>query len=77
MNPDGATLYAADFGGSGLYRSVDRGETWVPLSREGLGSDRIWSVAIDPNPPGALFVATAGGGLHRLDPAARSATAAP
>jgi photosystem II stability/assembly factor-like uncharacterized protein len=63
FHPDGKTLYASDFTWGGLFRSDDRGDTWVALPTDGLASDRIWTIAIDPKAPGAPLVAGRTGGL--------------
>jgi photosystem II stability/assembly factor-like uncharacterized protein len=68
LDPDGRTVYAADFSGNGLFRSQDAGQTWQPFSTEGLLSTRIWGVALDPASPGRLLAATPAGGLHVLSP---------
>jgi photosystem II stability/assembly factor-like uncharacterized protein len=66
LDPDGRTLYAADFSGNGLFRSQDAGLSWQPFSTDGLHSSRIWGVALDPSSPGRLLAATPAGGLHLL-----------
>jgi photosystem II stability/assembly factor-like uncharacterized protein len=68
LDPDGRTLYAADFAGNGLFRSDDAGESWRAFSGDGLSSSRIWGVALDPAPHGRLVALTSGGGLHVLTP---------
>jgi photosystem II stability/assembly factor-like uncharacterized protein len=54
-NPGGGSI---TYGGSGVYRSVDRGATW---ERVGLAnSGRIGRIAVDPNDPRHIFVAASG-----------------
>jgi photosystem II stability/assembly factor-like uncharacterized protein len=63
FHPDGKTLYASDFTWGGLFKSGDGGNTWVALPTDGLASDRIWTIAIDPRTPEAPLVAGRTGGL--------------
>jgi photosystem II stability/assembly factor-like uncharacterized protein len=65
LSGDTRTLLAADHTYGGLYRSEDLGETWSPLSTEGLPSNLVWSLALVP-PSGELVAGAATGGLHRL-----------
>jgi photosystem II stability/assembly factor-like uncharacterized protein len=54
-NPGGGSI---TYGGSGVYRSVDRGATW---ERVGLvNSGRIGRIAVDPTNPQHIFVAASG-----------------
>jgi photosystem II stability/assembly factor-like uncharacterized protein len=46
------------YGGSGVYRSTDRGETWQLVGLETSGS--IGRIAIDPTNPDRIFVAAKG-----------------
>ncbi len=62
---DGRTLFASDFTWGGIFASSDRGLTWTRLPREGLLTERVWAVAIDPL-SSALLAASSGGGLHLL-----------
>jgi photosystem II stability/assembly factor-like uncharacterized protein len=73
--PDGRTLYASDYARGGLYRSDDAGNSWQPFPTTGLGSERIWSMAMDPGSPAQLLASAATGGLHLLSlPAAGGVT---
>jgi photosystem II stability/assembly factor-like uncharacterized protein len=65
-DPRGRTLYASDFATGGVFRSADGGETWRRLSVDGLVTERVWSLAIDPRAPERVFAATPSGGLHLL-----------
>ena len=54
-NPGGGSI---TYGGSGVYRSVDRGATW---ERVGLtNSGRIGRIAVNPHDPQNIFVAASG-----------------
>jgi photosystem II stability/assembly factor-like uncharacterized protein len=66
LHPDGRTVYASDFTRGGVFRSGDAGDTWVPLPTDGLASDRVWALALDPASPGRLLAASPTGGLHLL-----------
>jgi photosystem II stability/assembly factor-like uncharacterized protein len=63
IDGSGRTLYASAFDG-GLFRSEDAGVSWSTLPTEGLPTDRVWAVAVDPESPGRLIAATPAGGLH-------------
>jgi len=65
-DPRGHTLYASDFGTGGVFRSADGGETWRRFSAEGLVTERVWTLAVDPRAPDRVFAATPSGGLHLL-----------
>jgi photosystem II stability/assembly factor-like uncharacterized protein len=73
MHPDGRTLYASDFTFGGVFRSLDGGETWERLPAEGLASDRIWTLAVDPTSPEGVLAASPTGGVHMLMPAPAAA----
>ncbi len=68
VGPDGRTLYASDFTWGGIFRSVNGGDTWERLPTEGLVSDRVWTLSVDPTAPGRILVASPRGGLHLLAP---------
>jgi photosystem II stability/assembly factor-like uncharacterized protein len=68
IHPDGRTMYASDFSGGGIFRSQDAGRTWERMPTEGLASDRVWTLGIDPSAPERLLVASPAGGLHLLVP---------
>jgi photosystem II stability/assembly factor-like uncharacterized protein len=69
LHPDGRTLYASDFTWGGVFRSADAGETWVRLPMEGLASDRVWTLAVDPAAAERVLAASPSGGVHMLMPA--------
>jgi len=76
IDHDGRTMYVSDFTWGGVFRSTDGGATWQRMPTDGLGSDRVWSLTVDPATPGRLLAAAAAGGLHVLAPGAGSASAA-
>jgi hypothetical protein len=76
LHPDGKTVFASDFTFGGVFRSDNGGDTWRRMINEGLGSERVWTVAIDPRAPDRVLAASAAGGLHQLVPAADTAVAA-
>jgi photosystem II stability/assembly factor-like uncharacterized protein len=69
IHPDGRTIYASDFTWGGIFRSVDSGRTWERLPTDGLASDRVWTLGLDPAAPERLLVASPTGGLHLMVPA--------
>ena len=54
-NPGGGSI---TYGGSGVYRSVDRGVTWQHVGL--ANSSRIGRIAVNPNDPQHIFVAASG-----------------
>lgn len=75
-HPDGRTLYASDFTWGGVFRSQDAGDTWERLPTDGLVTDRVWTVGLDPTAPDRVLAAAPAGGLHMLVPPPAPATAA-
>jgi photosystem II stability/assembly factor-like uncharacterized protein len=73
--PGGRTLFATDFSRGGIFRSDDGGETWTLVPSDGLVSDRVWSLAVEPGAGGRLVAASSSGGLHVLAPAEAPAAA--
>jgi len=67
-SPDGRTVYASDFTWGGIFRSLDRGLTWARMPTDGLASDRVWALGIDPASPDRVVAAASAGGLHLLVP---------
>ncbi len=74
LHPDGRTVYASDFAWGGVFRSVDGGENWQRLPDEGLVSDRIWTLAVDPTSAERVLAAAPAGGVHKLMPPPAAAT---
>jgi len=70
ISPDGGNLYVSDFTWGGIFRSTDGGASWTRMSTNGLGSDRVWAMTIDPAAPGRLLAASSAGGVHLYVPAA-------
>jgi photosystem II stability/assembly factor-like uncharacterized protein len=68
LNPDGRTLYVSDFTWGGIFRSTDGGSTWSRMATDGLGSDRVWTLCLDPSAPERLLAGASAGGLHLLVP---------
>jgi hypothetical protein len=64
--PGGASIFVSDFSWGGVYRSDDRGASWIRLSDEGLVTDRVWALGLDARAPGELLAASVSGGLHLL-----------
>ncbi len=64
LHPDGQTLYVGDFTWGGVFRTLDGGRTWQRLPAAGLVTDRVWTIALDPEAPDRLLAATPSGGLH-------------
>ena len=68
VHPDGRTVYASDFNWGGIFRSADAGLTWERMPTDGLASDRVWRLGLDPSRPEELLVAPSAGGLHVMMP---------
>jgi photosystem II stability/assembly factor-like uncharacterized protein len=66
FNPDGRTIYVSDFTWGGIFRSVDGGSNWSRLPTDGLGSDRVWTLSVDPDEPDRVLAAPSAGGLHMM-----------
>jgi photosystem II stability/assembly factor-like uncharacterized protein len=66
LSPDGRTVYVSDFTWGGVFRSVDGGLTWQRMPTDGLGSDRVWALSLDPTAPGRVLASSSAGGLHAL-----------
>ena len=64
IHPDGRTIYASDFTFGGIFRSVDSGKTWERMPTDGLASDRVWTLGLDPAAPERLLVARRRGPAH-------------
>lgn len=73
VDPDGRAIYVSDFTWGGIFRSADGGSTWKRMPTDGLGSDHVWTLSLDPAAPGRLLAAAAAGGLHVLAPASVAA----
>ena len=69
ISRDGRTIYASDFTWGGIFRSIDGGLAWDRVTTDGLSSDRVWALILDPAAPDRLLAAPSGGGLHLLIPA--------
>jgi photosystem II stability/assembly factor-like uncharacterized protein len=76
LHPDGRTMYASDFTWGGIYRTVDAGRTWERMPTEGLASDKVWTLGLDPAAPERLLAASPTGGLHLLVPPPAAPTTA-
>lgn len=55
VNPGGGSVA---YGGAGVFRSTDRGDTWESIGLENTGS--IGRIKIDPTDPGRIYVAAMG-----------------
>ena len=75
VSSDGRTIYASDFTWGGIFRSVNGGSTWARMPTDGLGSDRVWTLGLDPAAPGRLLASSSAGGLHLLVPASAAVSA--
>ena len=66
--PDGRVLFVSDFSSGGIFRSADGGSTWERMPTDGLGSDHVWALGVDPAAPDVLLASSSAGGLHALMP---------
>jgi photosystem II stability/assembly factor-like uncharacterized protein len=76
IHPDGRTIYASDFSRGGVFRTVDAGATWERVPGDGLASERVWTLAVDPASPERVLAASPTGGIHLLLPPAPPVAAA-
>ncbi len=76
VHPDGRTVYVSDFTHGGIFRTQDGGASWERMPTDGLASDRIWTLGLDPTSPDRLLVASPTGGLHLLTPPPVATTSA-
>ena len=79
IHPNGRTMYATDFTMGGVFRSLNGGLVWRRMPIDGLASDRIWTLCLDPAAPDQLLVGPCAGGLHLFasPPTAASTTDRP
>ncbi len=66
VSPGGDAVFVSDFAWGGVYRSDDRGLSWMRLKDEGLVTDRVWALGIDLTAPDELLASSLSGGLHLL-----------
>ena len=71
VTPRGDSIFVSDFAWGGVYRSDDRGLSWIRLRDDGLVTDRVWALGIAAAAPDELLAASAVGGLHLLTGASR------
>lgn len=64
--PGGAAIFVSDFIWGGIYRSDDLGLSWRPVREDGLVTDQVWSLGIDPKAPHDLLAGSPVGGVHLL-----------
>ena len=76
MGPDGRNIYVSDFTWGGVFRSTDGGSTWDRMPTTGLGSDRVWTLSVDPETPERVLAASSAGGLHAWTPASTAQSSA-
>jgi photosystem II stability/assembly factor-like uncharacterized protein len=70
---DPTTVYAGTV--SGVYKSTDRGEHWnFSMSGVHFIGSHVSAVVVDPQTPGMLYAATAGGGMYRSTDSAQTWT---
>ena len=64
----GSTLYATSWGGAGVFRSIDGGNSWTSIS-DGLGGAAVMTIEIDGTD---IYVGTFGKGVFRWTEAKQS-----
>jgi len=76
---DGRAVFVSDFVHGGIFVSRDAGTTWQRVSTDGLASDHVWTLALDPDRPDRLIASARSGGLASwaLPPFAAATPAAP
>jgi photosystem II stability/assembly factor-like uncharacterized protein len=66
VSPGGDPVFVSDFAWGGVYRSDDRGLSWMRLRDEGLVTDRVWARGLGLSAPDELLASSLSGGLHML-----------
>jgi photosystem II stability/assembly factor-like uncharacterized protein len=64
IDPSNSQIVYAGSYGSGVYKSLDGGNTWKPAS-QGLTNLYVYSLAIDPNNPFTLYAGTYHGKVYK------------
>src|SRR5262245_49108870 len=64
MDPTNPRVLYAGTQNGGLFKSVDRGESWVPINN-GLTNLFVQVIVIDPAAPMTLYAGTYGGGVFK------------
>ena len=76
IDPRGRAVYVSDFTWGGIFQSRDGGSTWKRMPTDGLASDHVWTLSVDPETPGRLLAAASAGGLHVLSQGSLASRAA-
>lgn len=76
LDPDGRAIYVSDFTWGGIFQSNDGGSTWKRMPTDGLASDHVWTLSVDPGTPGRLLAGASAGGLHVLSQGSLASRAA-
>ena len=63
INPTRPNCVYVGTHGSGVFKSLDGGESWQRIN-QGLDTHKIWDLVIAPWNPNHIFVATGGGGIY-------------
>src|SRR5262249_10273606 len=65
VNPNSpTTVYAGIFGGPGVLKSVDGGETWS-VANQGITGRNVGSLVVDPGEPNTVYAGSTAAGIFR------------
>jgi hypothetical protein len=66
IDPTRPNIIYASIYETGVYKSVDNGGSWSPMN-DGLRSDTVYELVVNPITPTILYAGTAGGGVFIFD----------
>ncbi len=60
LNPNNPNVIYQGSAGGGLWRSIDGGNTWIPLTdqQSSLGTGKPTAISLDPNNPNTIYLGT-------------------
>jgi hypothetical protein len=68
INPANPDIVYAGTDGSGVYISINQGDSWTQLATGMNANERIWSIVINPAWPSEVWAGSLNSGVYRWDP---------